>query len=607
LPDAESPATATAAPAMSMLQVKPVDGVSSTPITMVSPTRAVTESWSATSISVTAVMVFGRHCDRYGFVFGVCLATGMTTARATSTWAPLRSPVYRALWIAQLVSNLGTWMQTVGAQWMLVDDPRAPVLVPLVQTATTLPVMLLALPSGVLADLVDRRRLLIATQSAMAAGVGMLATLTGFGLTTPAVLLTLLFVLGCGQALTAPAWQAIQPDLVPREQIPAAAALGSISMNGARAIGPAIAGVLVALSGPTLVFALNAVTFLGIVAVLLWWRRPAAEALTLPAERPLAALSAGGRFIRSAPVIRRILLRAVLFVAPASALWGLLAVIAEAQLGQSASGYGLMLGALGVGALLGAAAMGPLRSVLTQNRLIALAALMFAAATAVLASVHSVAIVLVALVVGGMGWLLTLATLNASMQLSLPAWVRARGLSVYQLVFMGGQAIGSVLWGLLAGSTSSVTALLVSAALLALCALSTLWWPLHARTGDLDLTPSAHWPEPALVFEPEPPDGPVLVLVDYRVEPHQEVEFFAAMAVLGRSRQRTGASQWQLFRSVERESVFVEAFIVRSWGEHMHQHRTRLTGQDLVIEQAVERFVDGAPQSHHLIAVQPPG
>ena len=187
---------------------------------------------------------------------------------STSTWAPLRSPVYRALWIAQLVSNLGTWMQTVGAQWMLVGDPRAAILVPLVQTATTLPVMLLALPSGVLADLIDRRRLLIATQGAMAAGVGLLATLTGAGLTTPAVLLTLLFVIGCGQALTAPAWQAIQPDLVPAEQIPAAAALGSMSINGARAIGPAIAGVLVSLSGPTLVFALNAVSFVGIVFVL---------------------------------------------------------------------------------------------------------------------------------------------------------------------------------------------------------------------------------------------------------------------------------------------------------------------------------------------------
>ncbi len=524
-------------------------------------------------------------------------------AGGTSTWAPLASPVFRALWIAQFASNLGTWMQTVGAQWMLVGDPRAAVLVPLVQTATTLPVMLLALPSGVLADLIDRRRLLIATQGAMAAAVGLLAVLTGAGLTTPTVLLLLLFVVGCGQALTAPAWQAIQPDLVKPDQIPAAAALGSISMNGARAIGPAIAGALVSLSGPTLVFGLNAVSFLGTVAVLVWWRRPAVEQL-FPAEQPVAALSAGGRFIRSSPVVRRVLLRTALFIAPGSALWGLLAVIANDQLRLSSSGYGLLLGALGVGALLGAVVLGRLRSTFSQNVLLAAAGVGFGTATAVLALVHVFAVVMVALVIGGASWLLCLSTLNASMQLSLPAWVRARGLSVYQLIFMGGQALGSLFWGLLAGATNSVVSLLVSAGLLAFCALSTLWWPLHARTGSFDLTHSAHWPEPALVFEPEPVDGPVLVLTSYRVEPKDETEFFAAMAILGRSRQRTGASQWRLFRCVERERTFIEAFVVRSWGEHLRQHYTRLTGHDLMVEQDVEKFVDGEPVSEHLIAVR---
>ncbi|MGV0744015.1 MFS transporter [Mycolicibacterium sp. XJ870] len=521
----------------------------------------------------------------------------------TSMWAPLASPIYRALWIAQFVSNLGTWMQTVGAQWMLVGDPRAEILVPLVQTATTLPVMMLALPSGVLADLVDRRRLLIATQGAMAAGVATLASLSGAGLATPTVLLMLLFLIGCGQALTAPAWQAIQPDIVPREQIAAAAALGSMSMNGARAIGPAIAGALVSLSGPTLVFALNAVSFIGIVAVLVMWRRPAAEQL-LPAERPLAALSAGGRFIRSSPIIRRILLRTALFIVPGSALWGLLAVIAKDQLGLSSSGYGLMLGALGVGAVFGAFALSRLQSVFEQNALLIIAAVGFAAATVILALVHHEGVVLVALVLGGMAWLLALSTLNASMQLSLPAWVRARGLSVYQLVFMGGQAIGSVAWGLLAGAAGSVAALLVSAGLMAACALSALWWPLHASTGNLDVTPSAHWPEPALVFEPEPPDGPVVVLTSYRVDPQDETEFFAAMAALGRSRQRTGATQWQLFRSGEQAATFVEAFVVRSWDEHLRQHHTRLTGHDLLVEQAVERYIEGEPTSQHLIAVK---
>ena len=175
---------------------------------------------------------------------------------------------------------------------------------------------------------------------------------------------------------------------------------------------------------------------------------------------------------------------------------------------------------------------------------------------------------------------------------------------MYQLVFMGGQALGSLAWGVLAGATSSVTSLLVSVGLLVVCALSSLWWPLHARTGDLDLTPSTHWPEPTLVFEPEPLDGPVLVVTSYRVEPQDEPAFLAAVAVLGRSRQRTGAARWRLYRSVERENTFVETFIVRSWGEHLHQHYIRLTGQDLVIEQAVEKYADGVPVSQHLIAVR---
>jgi MFS family permease len=293
-----------------------------------------------------------------------------------------------------------------------------------------------------------------------------------------------------------------------------------------------------------------------------------------------------------------------LFIGPASALWGLLPVIAANQLGLSSSGYGLLLGALGLGAVLGAFLLSRLRARFGQNFLLTAGAAGFAVATVVLALVPIFAAVMAALVVGGASWLLSLSTLNASMQLSLPAWVRARGLSVYQLIFMGGQAFGSVLWGVLAGATTSATSLLVSAGLLVVCGLSSMWWPLHANTSKLDLTPSSHWPEPTLTFDPEPLDGPVLVLTSYRVAPSDEEAFLATMAVLGRSRQRTGASQWRLFRSVEHESTFVETFVVRSWGEHMHQHYTRLTGQDRLIEEAVERYTDGVPVSEHYLAVR---
>lgn len=430
----------------------------------------------------------------------------VTTADAPSplsTWAPLRTPIYRALWIAQLVSNLGTWMQTVGAQWILVDEPNAATLVSLVQTAITLPVMLLSIPSGVIADLVDRRRLLLGAQSAMAVLAAILAITTASGHTTPAILLTLLFLLGCGQALTAPAWQAIQPELVPRQQIVAVAALGSMNINIGRAVGPAIAGVLVTISGPTLVFALNAVSFGGIVAVLLFWRRPPTDR-ALPSERPLAALQAGTRFIRAAPAIRRVLLRSILFIAPASALWALLPVVARDELGLSASGYGLMLGALGVGAVLGALGLSRIRTLLTPTQRLTAASVLFGVATAGAALLRSVPLVLLLLVGAGLAWLLAMSTMNSTMQLLLPAWVRARGLSVYLLVFMGGQAIGSLLWGLVAGALGTVSALLIAAALLACSALSSVWLPIRHNAEELDLTPSAFWPEPQLVVEPDP-------------------------------------------------------------------------------------------------------
>ncbi|MEU8899697.1 MFS transporter [Nocardia sp. NPDC048505] len=521
-----------------------------------------------------------------------------------STWAPLRSRIYRSLWIAQLVSNLGTWMQTVGAQWILVDEPNAAALVSFVQTAITLPVMLLAIPSGVLADLVDRRRLLLGAQSAMAVLAAVLAVATATGHTTPGVLLTLLFLIGCGQALTGPAWQAIQPELVAREQIPAASALGSMNINIGRAVGPALAGVLVSLSGPTLVFALNAISFVGIVAVLAVWRRPA-TARKLPTERPLAALQAGTRFIRAAPAIRRVLLRSILFIAPASALWALLPVIAREELGLSSSGYGLMLGALGLGAVLGALGLSRIRALLTPTQRLTAAAVLFGLASAGSALLGSLALVLLLLVGAGLAWLLAMSTMNATMQLLLPGWVRARGLSVYLLVFMGGQAIGSLLWGLVAHAVGAVSALLIAAALLGCSAISSVWLPIRHNAEDMDLTPSAYWPEPALVVEPDPEDGPVLVLRTYDVPAEHVDGFMAAMVFVGRSRQRTGAMEWRLYRDVGMLDRYVEAFVVRSWAEHMHQHQVRLTAQDQVREKEVSRYTVGEDQITHLVAVGP--
>ncbi|WP_067452445.1 MFS transporter [Nocardia alba] len=529
---------------------------------------------------------------------------GTVAAARISTWAPLRSPIFRALWIAQLVSNLGTWMQTVGAQWILVDQPNAAALVSFVQTALALPVMLLSIPSGVLADLVDRRRLLIGAQTGMALASLTLTVFTATGHTTPAVLLSLLFLLGCGQALTAPAWQAVQPELVPREEITSAAALGSMSVNIGRAVGPAVAGVIVSIAGPTVVFGFNTVSFVGIVAVLVVSKWPTRMS-PLPSERPLAALQAGTRFIRAAPAIKRVLLRAILFIAPASAVWSLLPVIAHDRLGLSSSGYGLLLGALGIGAVCGAIGLSRLRVLFTPTQRLALAAVLFGLGAIATALVHQVVLVLVLLVGAGLAWLLAMSTLNSTMQLLLPAWVRARGLSVYMLVFMGGQAIGSLLWGVVAGAYGAVTALLIAAAMLACCAVSTLWWPIRHNVEEIDLSPAAFWPEPQLVVEPDPADGPVLVMRGYDVPPADVAVFTDSMALVGRSRQRTGAMEWRLYRDVGTVDRFVEAFVVRSWAEHMHQHQVRLTARDREIEETVAEYSAGRQTVTHLVAVEP--
>ncbi len=531
----------------------------------------------------------------------------MAEAHRTGAWAPLSHRVYRWLFLAQLGSNIGTWMQTVGAQWLLIGHAHAATLVALVQTASLLPVMVLSLPAGVLADVLDRRRLLLATQGSMAVVAAVLAGLTAAGLTTPVLLLALTFLLGCGQALGNPAWQAIQPELVDRDELPAAAALGSLTVNLARAVGPALAGVLVAVVGAGAVFGINALSFIGVVVALGAWRRPVTTDPGV-AERSVAALQAGARYVRHAPAVRRLLLRAGLFVVPASALWALLPVVANESLKLGAGGYGILLGALGVGAVAAALGLGKLRAVFSANQLLAGGALVFGLGTLCLALVRSVPVITAVLVLTGVAWLAVLSTLNAAMQLTLPAWVRARGLASYLLVFMGGQAVGSLAWGLLAGATSTRWALLVAGGLLLVVAASVPALPLLASTGKLDRTPTSYWPEPALVFEPGPDDGPVLVVRRYTVTAEHEADFLVAMGFLARSRQRTGASRWELYRDGSLEQRFVEEFLVPSWGEHLRQHSTRLTGADQQLQTRVDALVEGEPTVEHLFpALSPRG
>ncbi|ORW54607.1 MFS transporter [Mycobacterium parmense] len=522
-----------------------------------------------------------------------------------SSWAPLRNRVYRALFIAQFGSNIGTWMQSVAAQWFLVEKHSSDVIVALVQTASLGPALLLGLFAGVLADLFDRRRLLIFLQSYAVLVALALALVTYLGRLGPTSLLLFTVAIGCASALTGPAWQAIQPEIVPREQIPAAATLGSVSANSARAIGPAIGGVAVAMAGPAAVFAINAVSFALIIVALLTWQRPKQRA---PIEREHLgqAVLSGLRFVRNGPVFRRILLRAALFLFPASALLALLPIAAARTWNLGASGYGLALGAIGLGAVLAVVVAAPLHRRVSDNALLAVCAAVYG-----LAPMAAVWLPFAAsaptLVLSGMAWLLTLTTLNAAAQLTLPQWVRARALSIYLLVFTGTQAVGSYFWGLVATHAGLAAALLWSGILLVVAALSVAVLPLRPATGKLSVEVSTAWPTPTIAFEPCPDDGPVLVTVRYRVAKENLEKFVKAMSAVRRSRLRTGGHSWRLYEDIGQPDSVLERFTVASWSEFERQRTERWLGYDSEgIEQAIRYTVDGDRRHGYYVALRVP-
>jgi MFS family permease len=521
----------------------------------------------------------------------------------TGPWAPLREPVYRRLWLAQVVSNLGTWMQTVGAQWVIVSASGSAALVSLVQTASTLPVVLLAAPAGVLADVLDRRRVLVTVQSSMVVIAAVLATLTFLGDVDPTVMLGFTFLLGVGAAFIGPAWQAIQPELVPRAQLPQAAALGAVNMNLARAVGPAIGGLLVAAVGAGWVFALNAVSFIVVAVAVSSWRRQS-TADPVGREPLVAALRSGARYVRHAPSMQRVLIRCMLFVPAASCLWALLPLVATRLLGLGSSGYGVLLGALGVGAVVGAVALPRLRQRLGAGRLALVLFLLYAVAMAVIARSSSMTATVIALTFAGAAWLGVLSALNAAAQQVLPGWVRARALSYYLVVFMAGQALGGVVWGTVATRTGVRTALVVAAVCVVLGAAAASWFPL-LDLARLDPTSSEHWAE--LDFpEPDANAGPVLVTIEYDVPADAQDQFRAALPPLGRSRRRTGAREWWMFQDPADPDRFVEAFLITTWAEHARQHQGRLTKTDRANEERVRSLASRPPVVRHLLGVTAP-
>ena len=517
-----------------------------------------------------------------------------------SAWKPLRQPVFRALWIASLTSNIGTWMQNVGAAWLMTSLTPSPVVVALVQAATSLPVFLVGLPAGALADIVDRRRLLIVSQGWMLLSAAALGVLTLIGFMSPWILLALTFALGLGAAMNTPAWQAIVPEVVSPSELQEAVALNAAGFNVARAVGPALGGLIVAAVGPGPVFLLNAASFIAVMLVVYRWNRQRATS-RLPAEHVIGAMRAGIRYVRNAPSLQAVLVRSGVLIVCAAGLWALLPLVARDQLGLGATGYGVLLGCLGIGAVTGATLLPRIKRKFSLDMLVTGATVVFAVATAALAYVQNVFLVGAAMVAGGIAWIALMSSFNAAAQTAAPEWVRARALAVYLLVFQGGMAVGSILWGALAARVGIRAALLF--AVFGLIAGLMLITRYRLAGGEkIDLRPSLHWPEPMMSVELKPEAGPVLVEVEYFIESERAHEFTKAMDDVGRERLRDGAMRWGLFTDSANPNRFVETFLLESWVEHMRQHE-RVTKSDRMAEELARAFHIGAgtPKIVHLI------
>lgn len=518
--------------------------------------------------------------------------------RYAGPWAPLRRPLFRDRWIASLISNTGGWMQDTAATWLMAALTTSPLLIALMQTAASLPVLLLGLPAGALADIVDRRRLLIFWQGWMFAAALLLSLLCFAGVIGPWALVLLTLLLNVGAAMNNPAWQAIVPELVERPELSSAIALNSAGFNLARAVGPALGGLAVAAfpdpgRGGGVVFAINAFTFLFVIVVLYRWKRTAIHTSDLPAERMLGSIRAGVRYVSHTRAIQGVLVRAFLVTSCVSAMWALLAVVARQDLASGPLGYGLLNASIGAGAVLGAAVLPRLRARLTPDRMVLAASLAFTATLLVMAFVQHAALVVAALLLAGAAWTSTTSSFNIAVQESVPPWVQARALGTYQMVFQGGMALGSVLWGAVAERAGTPAALALAAGILVLGIPVSRWFPIPAQGGRSPIRPAGLTrAAPVVVIELEPEEGPVLIAISYRIDPAEAPAFIRALDELRAVRLRNGAMRWGLFRDPLDPARYDETFLVESWAEYLRQ-RERMTAGDLEVRDRAHAFQRG--------------
>lgn len=489
-------------------------------------------------------------------------ATQPANPPSTLPWNAFRHRSFTVVWLATVVSNVGTWMYNAASGWLMTSLDTDPLSVSLVQVASSLPMFLLALPAGALADIVDKRRFLILTEIVVTLVAAASAVLVWLGLMKPPVLLLFTFLLGAGAAFTAPAWQSVVPSLVPRQDLAAAVASNGVGVNISRAIGPALGGVIIGGMGIAAPFLRHA-----------WYN----------------------------PHLRATLIRAASFFFFASTYWALLPLVARNQIAGGPALYGILLGAIGAGAVGGAFGLPWMKATLGPDRLVALGTVGTAISLVLFGFARGSVIALVACLIAGVSWILVLATLNVSAQVSLPDWVRGRGLAMFVTVFFGAMAAGSVIWGQVASVAGLPAAHFIPAAG-ALIGIVLSWsWKLQGGA-EIDLTPSMHWPVPVLTIDAEPDRGPVLVTVEYHINPERRRAFLTALQVLGQQRRRDGAYAWDIFEDAAQKGRFLETFLVASWLEHLRQHE-RVTNADRVVQDVVRQYdAEAEPKVTHFVA-----
>ena len=521
-------------------------------------------------------------------------------------WGALRYPVFRWLWIATVVSNIGAWMYNAASGWLMTSLNPSPLMVSLVQVANSLPLFLFALPAGALADMLDKRRLILALEILTTVLSAVFALLVTVHVVSPTLLLVFILVLGTLSALETPAWQAIVPLLVPESALSSAVAVNSVGVNISRVIGPAITGGLIVGLGIAAPFWLDAFSNAGVIGVIFRWRPPArATAHALPAESLTGAIRTGVRYARYHRALRATLARSVGFFLFASAYWALLPLVARSQLQGGPTLYGTLLATIGAGAVGGALFLPRMRARVGADGVVMLGEAGTAAALVLFGLTHQPWVALIACLLAGVSWIAVLAILNVSAQTVLPDWVRGRGLAVYVTVFFGTLTVGSMLWGLAAEHLGLPAAhyLAGGGALVALWA--TRRWKLQSGPA-ADLTPSMHWPEPVLPAGMDQNAGPVLVTVEYRVAAENREAFLAALVPLARERRRDGGYDWNVFEDTAHPERIIETWLSDTWLDHLRQHQ-RFTRADRTVQERVQRLAREPPRIAHYIAARPRG